>query len=457
MKFAVAIILAVALCHTQAAPSVSYSLESAFRAKGTVDIMISMKSSTNQVINSINSKKFANSVQKTTVMVADLKAFTAQSQKEVLSILNKMKSSGVQSFWITNRISVSGATWDIVEALKGRSDIEEIREAKVIHLEETVVSEEISPRALEWGVNKINGPGAWAAGFEGLGIVVSSIDTGVRPTHECLRDNLRSDYAWFDPYMGTDVPNDQNGHGTHTMGTIAGTGGTGVAPKSKWIACKGCSTSDCTEAALLGCGQWTTCPTLADGTGEDCSKKPNLSSNSWGGGQEDPWFDGVISAWQAANIVPVFALGNSGPLCRSASSPGDRAHVISAGATNFQDEVTSFSSHGPTLSGGSIKPEVSAPGNNVRSASHNSDTGYAVLSGTSMACPHVAGAVAVLLSKNPAATFDDLTKALYSSAFRPEISEIVCGGGGVNQTYPWPNNSYGHGRIDVNAATQALF
>jgi len=373
-----------------------------------------------------------------------------------MEILNTKRSSGVKQFWITNRISVAAATWDIVEALQTRSDIYEIREAIVVHLDDSVTVLDSAPQALEWGVNKINGPLAWAAGFEGEGIVVSAIDTGVRRTHECLVANERSEYSWYDPYDGTPTASDGNGHGTHTMGTIAGTGGTGVAPKSKWIACRGCSTSSCTEDALLGCGQWTTCPTLPDGTGEDCSKKPALSSNSWGGGQEDPWFDDVINAWQAANIVPVFAIGNSGPGCRTANSPGDRPNVIAVGATNAADAVTSFSSHGPTLRTNRITPEVSAPGNNVRSASNAGDRIYAILSGTSMACPHVAGSVAVLLSKNPQATFAQIRDALESTTERPAFGDVVCTGGGVNQTYPWPNNSFGWGRIDINRAQAAL-
>jgi len=286
-------------------------------------------------------------------------------------------------------------------------------------------------------------------------VVVSSIDTGVRPTHECLRDGLRADYNWFDPYVGSATPNDGNGHGTHTMGTIAGTGGTGVAPRSKWIACKGCDTSSCTEDALLRCGQWTTCPHLPDGTAPDCTKKPALSSNSWGGGTQDPWFNDVVNAWQSASIVPVFAIGNSGPGCRSANSPGDQPNLISVGATNFQDAVAAFSSHGPVGLVNRVKPEISAPGNNVRSAGHLSDTAYTILSGTSMATPHVAGAVAVLLSKNPSATFAEISNAMYTTTVRPDFGEVVCTGG-VNATNPWPNNSFGWGRLDVNRAQAAL-
>src|SRR5665811_2378314 len=131
----------------------------------------------------------------------------------------------------------------------------------------------------------------------------------------CIRDR-------YDPYMFTETPNDQNGHGTHTTGTICGAGGIGVYPDAKWLACKGCATSSCSQFALTDCGQYIVCPTLPDGTKPDCSKAPHLVSNSWGGGRGNEWFDSVIAAWHAAKIVPLFSIGNSGPSCNSANSPG---------------------------------------------------------------------------------------------------------------------------------------
>ncbi|CAL8093748.1 unnamed protein product [Orchesella dallaii] len=459
MKFAIVLIAAVAVSQAYAGPTVSPTLLQALQ-KGSADMMIIMRDPTAPLIASINARRFPNSAVKTTAMVAELKSFTAASQERVLSFLRIKKiKNEVKAFWLTNRISVRQASKAILDELVNEygSEIAEIREPRIITLEETTPVEAPEPRVLEWGVDNVDADLAWESGITGAGVVVSSIDTGVRATHNSLRDGFRQPYGWFDgSTLAAQTPADSQGHGTHTMGTIAGRNGTGVAPGSQWIHCRAFEGAQATEEALLACGQWVVCPTLPDGTAEDCSQKPAVVSNSWGGGNDDPFYNEVIQGWQAANIVPVFAIGNSGPGCRSANSPGDQPDLISVGATNAQNLIVSFSSHGPSAVNLRIKPEVSAPGNNIRSASNIGDAFYVVLSGTSMACPHVAGAVALLLEKNPAATFQQIQEALETTTFRPEMPEIVCTGGGVNVTDPWPNNSHGWGKINVNDALGQL-
>jgi len=463
MKFAVALLCAVALCHVQAAPAqvqVSSSLYKTLSTKGTADIMVIMRDAVAPVVSRINSLRFDNSATKTTALVSQLREFTQASQSRVVAFLQEQKSDiQVKTFWITNRISVKGATLSVVQDLAQTfsDQIEEIREARVIHLEDSTPEVAPAPQDLEWGVQMIQANAAWDAGVTGYGVVVSSIDTGVRPTHVVLADGMRANYNWFDSTSAfAQTPTDGQGHGTHTMGTIAGATGTGVAPQSKWVHCRAFeSDGSASEEALLVCGQWITCPTLPDGREEDCGQKPQVCSNSWGGGNEDPFYNDVINAWHAARVIPVFAIGNSGPLCRTANSPGDQPGVISAGATNAQNLITSFSSHGPSRTAVRVKPEVSAPGNNIRSASHLGDRLYVIQSGTSMACPHVAGAVALLLEKNGNATFDQISQALFQTTYRPDIGDIVCTGG-VNVTDPWPNNSHGWGNIRVNDALGAI-
>jgi len=233
------------------------------------------------------------------------------------------------------------------------------------------------------------------------------------------------------------------------MGTIAGSAnGIGVAPGATWIACRGCGTSSCSSFDLSECGNWVACPTTTSGGNADCTKAPDVSSNSWGGGQGDSWYDSIIAAWRRVNIVPLFSAGNSGPTCGSANSPSDRSGAISIGSTTSTNGLSSFSSVGPTVDG-RMKPDVAAPGSSVVSASYSSDTGYATMSGTSMACPHAAGVSALLLKTRPNLTVDQLKAALVSGAQRVTSSGRNCGG--VSEgTYP--NHHVGAGRIDAVAS-----
>jgi subtilisin family serine protease len=453
MKAFVVLVAALAISHVSAGPLVSPAMIKAYETKETLDIMIIMKAKTASVLAQIETQNFINTNAKVDALYKALNSFTAESQRPILDILSRFKSSKVNGFYISNRISVRNAPQEVVTALLDRDDIEEIREAKVMHIGKTIPSE---GKVLEWGVSQINGPEAWAAGYTGNGIVVSNIDTGVRVTHVALQGRWREEYGWYDPDGMTPTPRDNNGHGTHTMGSMTGGNGTGVAPGATWIACVGCSTSSCTENALFGCGQWTFCPTRPDNTEPNCDMRPHISSNSWGGGNEDPFYDEVINMWNSVGIIPVFAIGNSGPACRTANSPGDRPNVISVGATNQQDDVAVFSSHGPSAQALRIKPEVSAPGSNIRSCGHTGDSVYTILSGTSMATPHVAGAIALLMERNRTLSRDQYAHFLQNTTVRKPLEQLICNGGGVDPVYPWPNNSYGWGRIDIWAALQAL-
>lgn len=204
----------------------------------------------------------------------------------------------------------------------------------------------------------------------------------MRYTHETLRSRWRTQYGWYDPFLRTPLPFDNNGHGTHTMGTIAGSNGIGVAPEATWIACKGCEGRFCPASQLiswwvfyrplsyrslswksiLNCiifysGQFIQCPTRTDGSGRNCSLAPKVVSNSWGGDGSSPWYDEVIASWHRAGIIPVFSIGNSGPDCNTAGTPGERPRVIGVGSTNQNETISSFSSRGylqkfdPTLNG----------------------------------------------------------------------------------------------------------
>jgi subtilisin family serine protease len=428
-------------------------LANSLNSKQTANIMVSFVGGNAQVVNAIETRSYQTRTQRLNSLTASLQAHAQQSQKNVLSLL-KSKSVQHKSFWISNQIYISGADRQLVKAIAAFPEVRIVEEERIITLD-TPVSKDVKkadPTPLaEWGIEIIKAVEAWEIS-NGTGTVVANIDTGVRYTHEAVRDNYRADYGWFDPYAATATPNDQNGHGTHTMGTIAGSKGIGVAPGAQWIACKGCSTSSCSQSALVECGQWATCPTKPDGADPDCSKAPVLVSNSWGGGRGDNWYEDVTEAWIAGGIVPLFSNGNSGPSCGTANSPADIRRVIGVGSTNVRDEISYFSSVGPAADG-RIKPEISAPGEDVRSSVPDSDTSYGTKSGTSMACPHAAGATALLLSVNPNLSFGEVRRILLAGVDTDLSSQnSVCGGIADNS---FPNHHFGWGRINALKIVQA--
>jgi subtilisin family serine protease len=192
-------------------------------------------------------------------------------------------------------------------------------------------------------------------------------------------------------------------------------------------------------------------PTDLNGQNPRPDLRPHVVNNSWGdqsGG--DPWYRQTVRAWIAAGIFPAFAAGNNAfppfLVCRTTGSPGDYRESFASGATDRNDAIAAFSSRGPS-DFGAIKPDVVAPGVDVRSSVRNN--GYAAFDGTSMASPHSAATVALLWSALPALTGDvpSTQYLLKTSALgRPDAR---CGDAGP------PNNVYGWGRLDARAAIQA--
>jgi len=164
------------------------------------------------------------------------------------------------------------------------------------------------------------------------------------------------------------------------------------------------------------------------------------------------FFDDVIAAWHAAGVVPVFAAGNSGPDCRTIGSPGD-GDVIGVGSTTSDDTKSSFSSVGPSHFN-TMKPDISAPGSTVMSADHRFDNIYSIKSGTSMAAPHVVGAIALLLSKNPNLTYVQIKQLLQSYADRNfEFSGSTCN---YIIDNAFPNHHFGYGLVNIHRSLEAL-
>lgn len=266
------------------------------------------------------------------------------------------------------------------------------------------------PDALAWGITYTKADQFWTAfGVQGDGIKVANIDTGVQWNHPALDQSYGcpgdpgNASCWADPSnICGGTPCDNNGHGTHTMGTMVAdddpslTYQAGMAPNSTWIACKGCETNSCSDAALNACADWALAP------GGDTNNRPDVLNNSWGGGGGDNWYLAKVQAWRAAGIFPAFSAGNAGSSCNTLGSPGDYQESFASAAIDVAGNVASFSSRGPSAFGHDpyTKPNISAPGVSVCSTvpTNSWSCGY---SGTSMASPHSAGAVALLWSCNP--------------------------------------------------------
>lgn len=433
---------------------ISSDLQSRLQDGQQANIIVSFAAGTSSVLQNINSATFDDRDQRLNALHDALVRNAESSQQGVLNLLKSMSNVEFKTFWISNQVFVKNADLALVQSIAQDPQVSSVDEEIIAHLIEPVEKKEATLEDdLQWGVVKIQAPEAWKelGARNGNGVVIATLDTGVRESHEALRHNFVGDYGWFDPSTAEPRPTDRNGHGTHTTGTIAGSKGIGVAPGAKWAACRGCATSSCFQSDLLACGQFFACPTLADGSKPDCSKAPHLVSNSWGGGRGNTWFNGVIEAWHAAKIIPLFSIGNSGPFCNTANSPGDQ-NVIGVGSTTSTDAISSFSSVGPT-SDGRMKPEIAAPGSDVISAYHTADNAYVSLSGTSMACPHAAGTIALLQTRNKNLTYEQAKDLLLGNTDQNlAFSGRVCDGVGDNV---FPNHVFGSGRINALKSIKA--
>jgi hypothetical protein len=261
------------------------------------------------------------------------------------------------------------------------------------------------------------------------------------------------------------VPTDAGDHGSHTMGTMVARGdgsaeqpAVGVAPGAQWIAARACSRSVCSEADLIAGAQWLLAPTRLDGSAPRPDLRPHIVNNSWAVNRNgDTSYSGFVAAWRAAGMFPVFVSGNSGfeEGCSSVQSPGDYPNGPTVGALTYDGLLASFSAIGPNLDGG-LKPDLTAPGERVVSTFANgTQPNFGSLSGTSMAAPHVAGAVALLWSANPQliGDYDATYAALVASAdARTGDSRFIGANFAQCTTDTVPNNVYGYGALNAYAA-----
>lgn len=385
-------------------------------------------------------------------------ALATAANRSQAAVRGLLRARGLRftPFWIDNSVYVPDGTLELARSLAERPEVMAIVAEVVYSIPPHQVTAAAAAQGAAWNISRIRADQAWPA-TRGAGVVVANIDTGVQYNHPALvkqyRGNLGGSFAhtgnWKDAtgVCGT-APCDDHGHGTHTMGTMVGDDGganqIGVAPMANWIACKGCVDASCYSAHLKACAQWIVSP--------DGAAPPDIVNHSWGGGSGDIWYQSYVRNWRAAGIFPAFSAGNTGPGCETATSPGDYPESFASGATDAGDVIAWFSSRGPSSLDNQIKPNVAAPGAEVRS-SWPANT-YATVSGTSMASPHTAGTVALLWAAQPGyrGNIGGTEQRIKDSAVRLATSTETCGGLWPNAS---PNNTYGWGRIDALAAIGA--
>ena len=379
-----------------------------------------------------------------------------------------LKSQGVRytSFWIINAIQITSGASTLAE-VAARPEVASVVPNWSSHIDGSPAPKS-GIQTIEWNIQRINAPQVWSTyNDRGDQIPVASIDTGTQWDHPALIKEYRGihgtagtvvnhNYNWWDPSHVCGNPSlapcDNVGHGTHTMGTIVGddygSNQIGVAPRAYWFTAKGCESNSCSSSALLSSGQFMLAPTDLNGNNPKPDLRPVVVSNSWGDGGNNQFYRATVQSWVAAGIFPDFANGNSGPSCRSVGSPGDYPESYGVGAFDINNIIASFSSRGPSNVDGGIKPNVSAPGVDVRSSVPNNS--YATFSGTSMATPHVAGTIALIIAGAPQWRGDIPNLRMFIDTTAIDMSDLTCGGSSGD------NNVWGEGRLDAfGAVTKA--
>lgn len=429
--------------------------------------------------------------------IRTLSSFSEYTQADLKTELSGLEKTGsvkdVRYLWITNAIGLN-ATKEALLQLDGRKDIDRIeydpfRKVLIDSREEPLSnsSDEYDnndyntrtsnpqgrDRTIVYNLNIMNVPDVWDQGFYGSGAIVAVLDTGVNYNHTDIINQMwtHPDY----PNHGYNFVNnnhntmDFNGHGSHCAGTVAGDGTsgtqTGAAPHSQIMALAVLDSNGSGQQS----GVWAAIQ-FSITYGADVMSISLGWLHAWNPDRVS-WRN-VMNNALSSGITASVAAGNEGnqqhsyPVPSNVRTPGDcpppwlhydqvvtggTSAVISVGATNSADQIASFSSRGPvTWQGvanyndypynpgmGLIRPDIVAPGVNVVSIRHNSNTGYRQMSGTSMAAPNNAGVLALMISKDHTLLPEEISQIIEESAHPLSATK---------------SNTYGSGRVDALAA-----
>ncbi len=412
------------------------------------------------------------SKERTKATLIRLQNLAKGSQADLMTFLQTKSGSynDLQQFWLVNMFTLE-ASAELIHELSNMESVARIelessysmRAVKPTVVEENAVK---SVNGIEPGLVAVNAPALWAMGYTGRGLISFTLDTGVWPDHPSLGGRfIGNNYAMNRAWLGFDskYPADKgNSHGTHVTGTTLGLDRTtndtiGVAYNAYFMAADPVATTIATVkpiSAFVEAFEWSMNP---DGDINTTHDIPEVINNSWGYGIPTDtslchsFVTQALEAMALSGIACVFSAGNDGPGDSTIGTP----HHINTGLVNsftvgsisphdMAYPISDFSSRGPSICPASgalaIKPEVVAPGYQIRSSV--SQDGYSTYNGTSMASPHVTGVILLLREAFPNVTGEEVLLALYHSAH--DLGPVG------------EDNTYGNGMIDALAAFNYL-
>ena len=410
--------------------------------------------------------------------VAGLRIAASTAQAALLDELDR-RGATYRAFWVVNAIALL-ASPELLAWLAGQPEVLSVESdrtfAASLEPPPSAADQATAAAGVEPNLTQVHAPDLWSLGIRGQGIVVASADTGVYWQHPALKNQYRgwdgstAEHAasWHDAIHGqlsttanpcgydAPAPCDDYGHGTHTVGTMVGDDSAGhqigIAPAAKWIACRNMDNGVGAPSTYIECLQFFIAP------GGDPAQRPHVINNSYSctygeGCTSTTALHEAVQAVRAAGIFMSVSAGNSGPSCASITTPPAlEAGVYTIAAVDEFNQPASFSSRGPAAGNTTsvVKPELAAPGVNIRSSTYTGS--YGSMSGTSMAAPHAAGGVALLWSAYPQLRWNiPLTEFLLSTSATSLPVTETCGQVSAGAV---PNNTTGWGLLNILAAHQ---